>query len=164
MLLGIIADSHDNLTKIREAASILNRRGVELVLHAGDFIAPFTLPEFAKIKCQRFVGVFGNNDGEQFGLQKGIARFGELYRSPYRFEYQGKKILLLHEPDLLEPCISSQQFDLIVYGHLHELDTRREGTTMVINPGELGGWLYGKSTFVICDLTHQTYEIIKLDS
>ena len=164
MLLGIIADSHDNLTKIREATTILNRREVELVLHAGDYIAPFTLPELAKIKCQRFVGVFGNNDGEKFGLQKGIASFGELHRAAYSLEHQGKKILLLHEPDLLEPCIRAQQFDLIVYGHLHELDTRREGATMVINPGELGGWLYGKSTFVICDLTHQTYEVIEINS
>jgi len=164
MLLGIVADSHDNLTRIREATTILNRRGVELVLHAGDFIAPFTLPEFAKIKCRRFVGVFGNNDGERFGLQKGIATFGELHRPPYSFEHQGKRILLLHEPDLLEPCIRAQQFHLIVYGHLHELDTRREGTTMVISPGELGGWLYGKSTFVIYDLAHQTYEVIELDS
>ena len=164
MLVGIIADSHDNLTKIREATTILNPRGVELVLHAGDFIAPFTLPEFAKIKCQRFVAVFGNNDGERFGLQKGIASFGELHRSPYSLEHQGKKLLLLHEPDLLESCIRAQQFDLIVYGHLHELDTRRERNTMVINPGELGGWLYGKSTFVICDLANQTYEVIKLDS
>lgn len=164
MLLGIIADSHDNLTKIKEATTILNRRRVELVLHAGDFIAPFTLPEFARIKCRRFVGVFGNNDGEKFGLQKGIASFGELHRSPYSLEYQGKNILLLHEPDLLQPCIRAQHFDLIVYGHLHELDTRREGTTTVINPGELGGWLYGKSTFVIYDLAHQTYEVIELDT
>jgi len=41
LLLGIISDSHDNLPKIESAVARLNNLGVDLVLHAGDYCAPF---------------------------------------------------------------------------------------------------------------------------
>jgi putative phosphoesterase len=49
MIIGIISDSHDNLTQIKIAVDIFNREKVELVLHAGDFVSPFTFLEFKKL-------------------------------------------------------------------------------------------------------------------
>jgi putative phosphoesterase len=69
MLLGVIADTHDNLPKIEKAISVFNRKRVSLVLHAGDYIAPFSLLPFRKLNCD-YLGVFGNNDGEREGLTK----------------------------------------------------------------------------------------------
>ena len=71
MLLGIIADTHDNLDAIENAVDIFNREKVDLVIHAGDFVAPFTVRKFRGLDC-KFIGIFGNNDGEKEGLRKGI--------------------------------------------------------------------------------------------
>ncbi len=147
MKIGIMADTHDNLPAVAKAVSVFNDAEVSLVIHAGDLVAPFVSRPLKELKSE-FVAVFGNNDGEKFGLKD---VFGEkIHRPPYPFNYMGKKILVLHEPDNIEILRSSGYFDLIVYGHTHEIDIRK-GRSIVINPGECGGWLYGKRTVAIFD-------------
>ncbi|HIE47776.1 TPA: metallophosphoesterase, partial [Candidatus Bipolaricaulota bacterium] len=46
MLIGAVADTHDNLTLLRQALTLLKERGAELVLHAGDFVSPFVALPF----------------------------------------------------------------------------------------------------------------------
>ena len=81
MKIGIMADSHDNLEKIAAAVEVFNNEKVELVLHAGDFIAPFTARPLKYLKCP-LTGVFGNNDGEKFGLLKQFEGIGNIYKPP----------------------------------------------------------------------------------
>ena len=159
-LIGLIADTHDNKHTSAKAIELFNERAVNLVLHAGDFIAPFNFREFAKLKA-RFIGVFGNNDGERFGLRKTFADIGEIILGPYEFEYKGKRLVLMHEPVLLDAAATSGHYDVIVYGHTHEVDVRT-GKALVINPGECGGWLNDRSTIAILNLDTMAVEVIDL--
>ena len=52
--------------------------------------------------------------------------------------------------------------DVLVHGHDHKAKIEKVGKTLVINPGEVGGWLYGKSTLAILDTTTMKAEIIPL--
>ncbi|MEO0083560.1 MAG: YfcE family phosphodiesterase, partial [candidate division WOR-3 bacterium] len=63
-VIGIISDTHDNLPNIKRAVKIFNQRKVSLVIHCGDFVAPFTLLTFKELQCP-LTGVFGNCDGEK---------------------------------------------------------------------------------------------------
>jgi len=151
MLLGVMADSHDNLFKIEEAVNFFNQERVDLVLHAGDFIAPFVVRKFKMLRCP-LIGVFGNNDGEKKGLKDKILSIGgEIYSSPYSFMKNGKRILLLHDPEKLKK-IDLNPFDLIIYGHTHQSEIKRKEGKVFINPGECGGWLTGKSTIALLNL------------
>ncbi|MCD6575214.1 metallophosphoesterase [Candidatus Aerophobetes bacterium] len=151
MLLGIMADSHDNLFKIEEAVNFFNQERVDLVLHAGDFIAPFVVRKFKMLRCP-LIGVFGNNDGEKKGLKDKILSIGgEIYNPPYSFIKNGKRILLLHDPEKLKK-IDLNPFDLIIYGHTHQSEIKRKEGKVFINPGECGGWLTGKSTIALLNL------------
>ena len=67
-----------------------------------------------------------------------------------------KKILLGHYFEMLNALISSQVFFLIIYGHTHRPEIMNVGGALVVNPGECGGWVYGKSTVALCDLESQT--------
>jgi len=69
MKVGIISDTHDNLDAIGEAVAIFNDEGIELLIHAGDFISPFTSQPFKKLKASQ-AGFFGNNDGDKLRLKK----------------------------------------------------------------------------------------------
>ena len=69
MRIGLIADTHDNLIQTDKAVDCFNQHRVDYVLHAGDFVAPFTVARFKNLRCE-FSGVFGNNDGEKDGLVK----------------------------------------------------------------------------------------------
>ncbi len=161
MLIGIMADSHDNLPKIEEAINFFNQQKVELVLHAGDFIAPFAGEKLKNLKAP-FIGVFGNNDGEKEGLKAKINTFGgEIHPPPFSFNFKGKNILLLHDPAKLK-CTKISDFDLIVYGHTHKEEIRKEKNTLLVNPGECGGWLTGKSSVGLVDLINMQVDIVEI--
>jgi len=67
MRVGVVSDSHDNVFAIRRAGEELRRRGVGLVLHAGDWVSPFSARFLREALGEgvRIVGVWGNNEGER---------------------------------------------------------------------------------------------------
>ena len=161
MKMGIISDTHDNLPQIRKAVKVFNREKVELVLHAGDFVSPFTSLEFKNLNCP-LKGVFGNNDGDKLYLQEKFKGIGELYPAPYNVNINSKNVIMLHKEKLIDALAESQKYDVIIYGHTHRSDLRKIGKTLIINPGECGGWLTGKSTIALLDLETLEAKVIEL--
>ena len=161
MKIGIISDTHDNLPQIKKAVEIFNREKVGLILHAGDFVSPFTFLEFKNLNCP-LKGVFGNNDGDKLYLQEKFKEIGEIYPAPYETNIDHKNIIMLHKEKLINALAESQKYDIIIYGHTHRTDLRKIRKTIIINPGECGGWLSGKSTIALLDLETLEAKIIKL--
>jgi putative phosphoesterase len=165
LLIGIIADTHDNLPLVDKAVKKLNEMNVGLVLHAGDYVAPFVIPKFKELKA-KLIGVFGNNDGDRGLLTK---RFGEYEDLEVHGNFAeiivgGLRIALLHgdEEELLEALINSESFDIVVRGHTHKAEVYQKGKTLVVNPGEVCGYLSGKSTIALLDTDERKAEIIEL--
>lgn len=161
MKIGILSDTHDNLPRIRQAVDRFNQLGVEFVIHCGDFIAPFSLKPLQNLNCD-YVGVYGNNDGEKMGLQSSSS--GRIRVEPATIELAGRKISFFHYIEIFfNLAADSQAFDLICYGHTHQARVERRGKSLIVNPGECGGWLYGTSTIALVDFNLMKAEIIKLD-
>jgi putative phosphoesterase len=159
MLVGIMSDTHDNLVPARKAIELFNERKVQYVIHAGDYTSPFTLKLFKDLNC-KYVGIFGNNDGDKLLL---LARSeGNIHYQPYIFTLNDRKIIVMHEHHIINALADSGHFDLIVYGHTHKPDIRKVNETLIVNPGEVGTWLYGKSTVAIADLDKMEAEVIEL--
>lgn len=164
MIVGIMADTHDRLPLVDKAVKVLNEQNVELVLHAGDYIAPFVIPHFKPLKA-KFIGVFGNNDGEKHGLKKKFREIGaEIHGNFANVTVDGLRIALLHgsEEELLQSLINVESHDIIIHGHTHEAKTYRKGKTLVINPGEVCGYLTEKSTIALLNSQTQEVKIIEL--
>lgn len=160
MKIGIISDSHENMPAIGRAVALFNGEGVDLVLHAGDIISPITAGEFTALEA-RMIAVFGNNDGERFYLKEKFSPFAEIHERKWEGDLGGRKVLLIHEPDLLPALEASGAYDVIVYGHTHKAEVRK-GRALVINPGECGGWITGRRTVAILDTETMEAEIIEL--
>jgi putative phosphoesterase len=165
MLVGLIADTHDRLSMVEKAVKKLNDEKVELVLHAGDYVAPFVIPRFKELKA-KLIGVFGNNDGDHELLKR---RFSEHEKLEMRGNFAeiivgSLKIGLLHgtEEELLKALIDSESFDVVVHGHTHEAEVYRKGKTLVVNPGEVCGYLTGKSTIALLDTDKREVKIVEL--
>jgi uncharacterized protein len=165
MLIGLIADTHDNLPLVEKAVKYLNNQKVGLVLHAGDYIAGFVIPKFKQLNC-KLIGVFGNNDGDHELLKK---RFSETTNCTIhdRFaavEVDGYRIALLHgeETELLNAIIDSGYFNAVIHGHSHIKSIEKKGKTLAINPGELCGYLTGKPTIATLDTVKDEAKIIEL--
>jgi uncharacterized protein len=159
MIIGIIADTHDNMITLKKAVAYFNARKVRHVIHAGDFVSPFTFRVLKGLTAD-FTGIFGNNDGDRLLLQKRSG--GKLHNQPLLLELASRKIIVMHEHTIVDALAASGHYDLVIYGHTHEAEIRKVRDTLLINPGEASGWLYGKTTVAVADLTEMKAEIINL--
>ena len=157
MRIGIIADTHDNIPKIKKALAAFRMRNCEAIIHAGDVVAPFAAKALRAAKLPIYA-VYGNNDGEHAGLADLIEGICD---GPRLVELDGRRILVAHSTaDVSEEHKTG--VDLVVVGHTHIAEIQRT-KPLVVNPGEAGGWLYGRPTVAVVDLRELKVEIRPLD-
>ncbi|MHA1933622.1 MAG: metallophosphoesterase [Promethearchaeota archaeon] len=170
MKIAVISDTHDHMNNILQAVSILNERKVNAVIHCGDFVAPFVKKWFDKLDeaiKKNFFGVFGNNDGERVFLKQNLGQICQLAQNGHEMilELGGKRIYVSHMPkqSTIDALANSDKFDIILTGHTHIMRNEKyENGVLVVNPGELCGYLTGKSTFAIIDTEKMEADIIEL--
>jgi len=163
MKIGVLSDTHDNLTNIRKAVEIFSKNGVEALIHAGDFCSPFTFTEFAPLadKGVKMSAVFGNNDGDKVLLMKRAGAFCTFSDGSAILDIGGCKIAVMHYPDFAEDLFMLGKYDLVVYGHNHT--ARLEGTVKkLLNPGTCGGFLAKAATVALVDLEDMSAQIVAL--
>ena len=156
MKVGIISDSHDNVPAVKLAVALFNRRGVDAVVHAGDFVAPFAVKPLLDLDAP-LTAVFGNNDGEKAGIRCLIPQIAE---PPLRTELGGCRVIVSHSP---LSAGKAGDADIVISGHTHKPLTETLSDTLFINPGECGGWLTGRRTVTILDTDTLDVELIDLN-
>ena len=170
MKIAVISDTHDHMNNILEAVSIINERNIDAVIHCGDYVAPFVKKWFDKLNDsikKNFFGVFGNNDGERLFLKQNLGQICQLAQNGHELilELGGKRIFVSHMPEqkTIEALAHSGKFDIILSGHTHAMRNEKyENGVLVVNPGELCGYLTGKSTFAIIDTDKMESEMIEV--
>jgi len=163
MRIGVISDTHDNLEAVRQATYIFAKRKISLILHAGDWCAPFTMRNLLVEKC-KVVGVYGNVDGERLMLKRTAEDMGYTIEDFQILELEGIKVALIHGTveAIVEGLAKSNTYDLIVRGHTHRFEVKKINDTIVFNPGEACGYLSGKKTAAIIDLPSLSIEPVEL--
>lgn len=159
MKIGILSDTHDNLSNIRKALELFEKKGITFLVHAGDYVAPFTLAPYFEMGFD-FVGVFGNCDGEKKGLKEKSK--DKIKEPPFFFNLSGKEILIVHDLAAARNLIEEKKPAVVVSGHTHNPEIKKSGKSIFINPGEAGGWLTGRATVAVLDLRKLEAEIIEL--
>jgi uncharacterized protein len=163
MRVGLLADSHDRVPALAEFARRFAEAGVGFVIHAGDWCSPFSVAPLRATNVA-VAGVFGRNDGDRQGLQAEAAKgMGfELYESPHSVEIGDTTILVVHDiGDVQKRSLTSHA--VVVHGCTHKQEMRVRGDTVIVNPGEACGWLYGTPTAAIIDLESKAIEVIRLE-
>ncbi len=162
MRIGVVSDTHDNKDAILKMVDILNREKVEVVLHAGDHIAPFVVKWMGKLKA-RVIGVAGNNDAEKELLRKRYEENNWSFSIHTAILNLDGKIALLHGTDemVVEALLHSGLYDVVVRGHLHKVKVDYIGDTLHLMPGEVCGYLSRKRTLAVLKMPEKTVEIIE---
>ncbi len=147
MKFAVVSDTHDNLEAVRELVSQLEKEKPDFVVHAGDVIAPFTLKEFIPLETKLYIA-FGNNDGErkllsEISSQNGWIT-GDIVEFPKGVVYHGT------DPEILK-VLKRTDYEFVVFGHTHEPSIERNENRVVLNPGEICGYLTGKKSYAICE-------------
>jgi len=167
-----MSDTHDNLSKVDQAVKKLQEAKVELVLHAGDYASPFVIPHFKPFKG-KFVGVFGNNDGDHEFLKRRFNEFGLDMRGIFaEVKADGLRIALLHggesgsppgPSELLKSLLDSECYDVLVYGHSHDAKVYKKGKMLIINPGEVCGYLTQKPSVAVINTKTMSVDAVPLE-
>jgi hypothetical protein len=162
MIVAIMSDSHDNIWNLRKAVEIVRERQAGLLIHCGDFIAPFMLKELddAGIPVH---GVFGNNDGDQYTLTKmsmSVLNNITLHGLAGQVDAEGFTIGFTHYQDMGAGLVSAGFCQLVCFGHSHEHEIKRTGDVTLLNPGEIMG-KEGSPGF--CFVDTQTAAIERVD-
>ena len=162
MKIGVVSDTHDNKDAVLKMVDILNQERVDVVLHAGDHIAPFVVNWMKGVEA-RIIGVAGNNDAEKELIKRRYEDNGWSFTYHTAILNLGGKIALLHGTDevLVEGLLHSGLYDVVVRGHLHEIRVDYVGDTLHLMPGEVCGYLSGKRSLAILKMPEKTVEIIE---
>lgn len=144
MKIGIISDTHDRLESIVYFKNILRNQKVEMIIHCGDWVSPFTLEFFDNTFSDFQVpvkSVFGNNEGDiKRIIERNLNLSNPIEFAPkevFELEIKGRKIAVYHGHDkaTLRALILSGQYDAVFSGHTHEVKQEVMGSTYVLNPG-----------------------------
>jgi len=160
-VIGILSDSHDNLVTLRRAVALFNDCGCDLVIHAGDFVAPFAAAELRNLRAP-VKAVFGNCDGERDGLARVFEGLGEIGQAPLSFIHAGLRFTVSHLDGPVAGYLEAIPCDVLVFGHTHKPVLEQRKGVLVLNPGEAGGWLHGRSTAAVLDPGARTVDFLDL--
>ena len=164
MILGVMSDSHDHLGNIGKAVTAFSDRKIGALIHGGDLCSPFVFRKLDELKrsCPSMYAVFGNNDGDRVLLTEKGRGFCTFRDGALTLELEGRRIAVMHYPDVAESLHRSGDFDLVIYGHSHQV--RVEGSDRILlNPGSCAGYLAEQATIAVVDLDDLEVELIELD-
>lgn len=169
MMIGVVSDTHDSQERAVKIAQSFRERGVSVIIHLGDVVAPFTLRPFLELGV-RLEGVFGNNDGEKMGLSRLAAALGASIQDPPRsVTIGGKRFLLVHgfgdaenTIEIVKSLAEAGRWHAVLFGHTHEpLLTYRKGV-LLLNPGD-GGGVLNRPTYALIETETMRARLIELE-
>ena len=134
MNIGIVSDTHDNLDRVEAAVETFEREDCEVVVHCGDFVAPFSVTPFDG--DWTFYAVRGNNDGE-WAVDATVESFGTYLGEMGELSLDGAEVAVYHGTSgaIVDALVECGTYDYVVHGHTHEAGTEEYEGTVRVNPG-----------------------------
>jgi putative phosphoesterase len=158
MRIGVVSDTHNNVTNVRRIVALFNQAGVERVVHTGDITQAKTLELFSELACPLF-GVYGNTD-ERGPLGEVAARLGfELHGHAIELDWAGRKILVVHDPLDLADTLTPYHH-VVLHGHTHRRVIERDKDSIVFNPGECAGHMADRNAVGVLELATLETELL----
>ncbi len=163
MILGVMSDSHDHMENIGRAVAAFAERKIGALIHGGDLCSPFVFRQLESLRetCPQMYAIFGNNDGDRVLLTEKGRGFCTFRDGAMTLDLEGRRIAVMHYPDVAESLHRSGDFDLVIYGHTHQVRVEG-GERILLNPGSCAGYLAERATVAAVDLGNLEVELIEL--
>jgi putative phosphoesterase len=146
MKIGIVSDTHNHWSNFKKAIEWMKKENMKLILHCGDIMTQEMIDNAKK-----------EFDGE-IKYAKGNGDYGLDLPDKLNFEFNKRRIGVVHFPDPAKKMAQSGNYDLVFYGHTHRPWDEKIGECHLINPGELAGEFY-KPTFAVYDTEKNILEL-----
>ncbi len=158
--IAVLSDTHDNVWNLDQALLRIAATPAQVLLHCGDFVAPFIISQLGEAFDNPIHGVYGNNDGDLGQLHRQAARFPQivLHGQLAELEVDGVRIAMNHYPEIARPLAESGRYDLVCYGHDHLSYWEQVGECQLVNPGEIMG-RGGSPSWGLFDTADRTWRL-----
>jgi len=163
MKIAVISDIHGNMAYLAKTKSIIDTEKIKTVICCGDIQSEDVFLELDSWKQKVYLAL-GNVDKDlEQKLESGL-----LY--PEKLEYfkdfgvlnlEKKKIAFTHYDFYAKKLATEDKYDIVFYGHTHTPWEEKIGSTVLLNPGEIGAH-FGKPTFAIYNLEETKAKLILL--
>ncbi|MDB3976663.1 YfcE family phosphodiesterase [Gammaproteobacteria bacterium] len=155
MLVGVVSDTHNNLKNIEQIISLFNNEEITSVIHTGDITNSKSLEKFSALDAD-LIGVYGNNDRNEVGLEDIAIQNNFLFQEPPSLiSLCDKNIAIFHEPDVISSFLSeNKDIDIVIHGHTHRYRHEIVNDVLLFNPGESAGMQKGKNAIGIINLNN----------
>ena len=136
MIIGVVSDSHEEITPVIESIVEISSHRAEYYIHLGDFYEDCDMVNFPDaLKIVRVPGIFS-----------------EIYQDPEipnrRIEIiDNTRFLLMHAPESTEKdlpadiapdeIIENEKINIVLYGHTHIPSIEDRNGVIWFNPGHL---------------------------
>ena len=153
MKIGVLSDTHDNLSNLIYALHTFRERGIDTIIHCGDLVS---LDMVSHLSGFRVIYVTGNMDGATGAIKKRIERMREdnFAGGIFRGKIDGVPLAVTHshhENDVMD-LVREGRYDWIFHGHTHEKRNEVVKGVRIVNPGALGGMGREPRSFCVVDL------------
>lgn len=164
MKIAIISDSHDNIPNIEKFLNWINKNDVGMIIHCGDISAPSVVKEELAKKFKGVIHLVFGNVADRELLPKVCESIDNvtLHGDVGELEVEGIKIAFCHFPEVARELAESGKYGLVFFGHTHKPWTEKVGSTVLVNPGTLGG-MFQKASFALYDTDKKNLELKVLE-
>lgn len=163
MKIGVMSDTHDNLSNTMAVLSTCRDRGIDTIVHCGDLTSLEMVSHFQGF---RVIFTTGNMDHTTGAIKKRLGKMREdnFAGLVYKGSLGGVPIAVTHshvDGKIME-LVRENRFKWIFHGHTHEKRDEVIRGVRIVNPGALGGLGREPRTFCIVDLDAENVEFIKV--
>ena len=140
MRLGVLSDTHNDLSNLRAALQVFRAEGIPRLIHCGDLTGPELAMELAGFEVTYLVG---NMDAHRGSIAAALrqANPANRIRDTFTGEVGGVPVAATHghHSGAVENLAHSGLYAWVFHGHTHRRRNEIVGSTRIINPGALGG-------------------------
>ena len=164
MKIGILSDTHNNLSNIQKALAIFSNYHPERLIYCGDGTTVESIQWFCEYPI---IYTFGNGDMTTGDIANTLKAFNKenFAGFVYKGELANRKVAAIHGHwmDQLDELTSYGKYDYVFTGHTHTRMDEKVGKTRLINPGAVGGSGSESRSIAILDLVSDEliFEIIE---
>lgn len=159
--IGVISDSHGNLTNLQDAVGELNQLGVDAIFHLGDYVR-----DSKKIHVwfnRTIYSIKGNCDQ---GSLDGLNYAKISFENKIVYATHGHLFNVKSDLDALYYEGSQKKADVILFGHTHRRLLKKKNGILLMNPGSLMGGRYSEDPsygVITIDNNDMSGELFKLN-
>jgi putative phosphoesterase len=153
MIIGLLSDTHNNLTNLIYVLDVYRERGIETLIHCGDLTGLEMVPYF---KGFRVIYTTGNMDITTGAIKKRFDRMRKdnFVGTVFRGEIGEVPVAVTHShiDGKVMDLVQQRRYKWIFHGHTHKKRDEIIQSARIVNPGALGGLGREPRSFCIVDL------------